>query len=177
MEIVHYLDSIFCVLIETFFQIISIAYYQNKEDIIYIYDVGGGDGLFTAAPVLIGNYFVIILILFIVIAFSGLSQWKENEESPRLSVSAHVISKRTNIRRHNHTHDHNIPSYSSSTTYFITCEFDSGDRTEFRISGKEFGLLAEGDIGTLTPSKEQDLSVFLGKSRWKTFIEFNWIGR
>ncbi|MFJ7859165.1 DUF2500 domain-containing protein [Peribacillus sp. NPDC097206] len=117
---------------------------------MYDVDVGGGDGLFTAAPVFIGIIFVIILILFIVNVFNGLSQWKENEESPRLSVPAHVISKRTNVTRHNHFHDNDVHSHSSSTTYFITCEFDSGDRTEFRISGKEFGLLAEGDIGTLT---------------------------
>ncbi|MGE7781012.1 DUF2500 domain-containing protein [Peribacillus sp. NPDC097264] len=113
-----------------------------------MYDVGGGDGLFTVAPAFIGIIFVIILILFIVNAFNGLSQWKKNEESPRLSVPAHVISKRTNVTRHDHLHDPHVHSQSSS--YFITWEFDSGDRTEFRISGKEFGLLAEGDMGTLT---------------------------
>ena len=41
-------------------------------------------------------------------------------------------------------------SHSSSTTYFVTFEFESGDRLEFHVSGKEYGILAEGDIGTLT---------------------------
>ena len=42
--------------------------------------------------------------------------------------------------------------YSShiSTTYFITFEFESEDRLEFRVSDKEFGMLAERDKGTLT---------------------------
>ena len=43
-----------------------------------------------------------------------------------------------------------IPSQSTFTTYFSTFEFESGDRVEFRLSGREFGILAEGDSGTLT---------------------------
>ncbi|KON67744.1 DUF2500 domain-containing protein [Peribacillus butanolivorans] len=118
-----------------------------------MYDVGGsGDWLFTVAPIFIGIIFVIIFIVIIVNLFSGLSQWKKNEESPRLSVPAIVKIKRTNVTRNSHLHEHNntVHSHGSSTTYFTTFEFESGDRSEFRISGKEFGVLAEGDIGTLT---------------------------
>ena len=44
-----------------------------------------------------------------------------------------------------------IYSSHTSTTYFITFEFESEDRLEFRVSDKEFGMLAEeGDKGTLT---------------------------
>ncbi|MFB7642128.1 DUF2500 domain-containing protein [Peribacillus butanolivorans] len=118
-----------------------------------MYDVGGsGDWLFTVAPIFIGIIFVIIFIVIIVNLFSGPSQWKKNEEAPRLSVPAIVKIKRTNVTRNSHLHDHNtnVHSHGSSTTYFTTFEFESGDRAEFRISGKEFGMLAEGDIGTLT---------------------------
>ena len=118
-----------------------------------MYDVGGnGDWLFTVGPIFIGIIFVIIFIGIIVSLFSGLRQWRENEDSPRLSVPAIVKIKRTNVTRHSHHHhhDHNSHSHSSSTTYFITFEFESGDRSEFHVSGKEYGMLAEGDIGTLT---------------------------
>ena len=117
-----------------------------------MYDVGGnGDWLFTVGPIFIGIIFVIIFIGIIVSLFSGLRQWKKNEDSPRLSVPAIVKIKRTNVTRHSHHHhDHNSHSHSSSTTYFITFEFESGDRSEFHVSGKEYGMLAEGDIGTLT---------------------------
>src|SRR4051812_24648167 len=113
-----------------------------------MYDFGGnGDWLFTVGPIFIG----IIFIGIIVSLFSGLRQWKKNEDSPRLSVPAIVKIKRTNVTRHSHHHhDHNSHSHSSSTTYFITFEFESGDRSEFHVSGKEYGILAEGDIGTLT---------------------------
>ncbi|WP_338030915.1 DUF2500 domain-containing protein [Fervidibacillus halotolerans] len=39
---------------------------------------------------------------------------------------------------------------SSSTSYFVTFEFESGDRKEFKLSGKDYGMLAEGDFGMLT---------------------------
>ena len=117
-----------------------------------MYDVGGnGNWLFTVGPIFIGIIFIIIFIGIIVSLFSGVRQWKKNEDSPRLSVPAIVKIKRTNVTRHSHHHhDHNSHSHSSSTTYFITFEFESGDRSEFHVSGKEYGMLAEGDIGTLT---------------------------
>ena len=117
-----------------------------------MYDVGGGgDWLFTVVPMFIGIIFVIIFIGIIASLFTGLRQWKKNEESPRLSIEAIVKSKRTNVTGNIHpNHHHNIHSHSSSTTYFVTFEFESGDRLEFHVSGKEYGILAEGDIGTLT---------------------------
>lgn len=39
---------------------------------------------------------------------------------------------------------------SSSTTYYVTFEAEKNNRMEFRVSGKEFGMLAEGDQGKLT---------------------------
>ncbi|MEF2097482.1 hypothetical protein V3595_22975 [Bacillus sp. CFBP9009] len=45
---------------------------------------GSGDWVFTGAPGFIGIMFVIIFIVIIVQLFSGLSQWKKNEESPLL---------------------------------------------------------------------------------------------
>ena len=38
----------------------------------------------------------------------------------------------------------------SHTTYYVTFEAESGDRTEFRVSGREYGSIAEGDQGKLT---------------------------
>ena len=39
---------------------------------------------------------------------------------------------------------------SASTTYYVTFEFESGDRSEFRVSGQEYGMLADEDLGILT---------------------------
>ena len=39
---------------------------------------------------------------------------------------------------------------TSSTTYYVTFQVESGDRMEFHVSGLEYGMLAEGDTGRLT---------------------------
>lgn len=114
-----------------------------------MYDTFGGDIMFDLFPIIFGIIFIIALGGILVIVFGGISQWKKNENSPRLTVSAIVKSIRTNVSRHNHNNN-DMHHYSTSTTYYITFEFESGDRLELRVSGKEFGLLADGDIGTLT---------------------------
>ncbi|PQD96305.1 DUF2500 domain-containing protein [Pradoshia eiseniae] len=87
-------------------------------------------------------FIFIALIFIIVISFiaytiiSGLIQWKRNNDQARLSVLAKVVTKRTDTR-------------SESTWYYATFEVESGDRMEFGLSGKEFGTIAEGDVGTL----------------------------
>ncbi|WP_078547811.1 DUF2500 domain-containing protein [Litchfieldia alkalitelluris] len=113
----------------------------------------GGGFMFQIVPLFIGIIFVIVIggILFSI--FKGVGQWRKNEQSPRLSVPAIVKSRRTDVSRRsniNHHHDNHHHSTSSHTRYFVTFEFESGDRTEFHVSGKEYGLLAEGDIGMLT---------------------------
>jgi len=117
-----------------------------------MYDMpGSGDWLFNFGPIFIAIIFIIIVISIIGSLFSGLKQWKKNENSPRLTVPAIVKVKRSNVtRRTHHHHDNNHHSHSTSTTYFVTFEFESGDRSEFHVSGKEYGMLAEGDIGKLT---------------------------
>lgn len=41
-------------------------------------------------------------------------------------------------------------SHSTSTSYYVTFEVESGDRMELHVSGSEYGMLAEGDYGQLT---------------------------
>ncbi|WP_236636270.1 DUF2500 domain-containing protein [Pradoshia eiseniae] len=110
------------------------------EDVIFEEEPGFFDSFAfdTGAPIFI----FIALIFIIVISFiaytiiSGLIQWKRNNDQARLSVLAKVVTKRTDTR-------------SESTWYYATFEVESGDRMEFGLSGKEFGTIAEGDVGTL----------------------------
>ena len=99
--------------------------------------------------------FVIVIGMFIVTAVRGIGQWSKNNNSPRLTVEAKVVAKRTNVSRHHHanagdmTGAHGYHS-STSTTYYATFQVESGDRMELHISGSEYGMLAEGDFGKLT---------------------------
>mgnify|MGYP000951229907 FL=1 len=39
---------------------------------------------------------------------------------------------------------------TSSTTYYVTFQVESGDRIELIVPDDEFGMLVEGDTGRLT---------------------------
>ncbi len=39
---------------------------------------------------------------------------------------------------------------TTNTTYYICFQFETGDRLELRVSGREYGMIAEGDRGKLT---------------------------
>ena len=40
--------------------------------------------------------------------------------------------------------------YTSSSTYYVTFQVESGDRMEFVVPSREYGMLVEGDMGRLT---------------------------
>ena len=91
--------------------------------------------------------FLLILGVFLVTIVGGIKQWNKNNHSPRLTVPATVIAKRTNVSHHHRGADHH---HHSSTSYYVTFQVDSGDRMELPMTGPEFGLLIEGDRGNLT---------------------------
>ncbi|MDR3310441.1 MAG: DUF2500 domain-containing protein [Oscillospiraceae bacterium] len=97
-------------------------------------------------------FFLAILAVIVFFAVRGIAQWSKNNGSPRVPARARVVSRRENVDTHMHdTGDvYSAPMMTSSTTYYVTFEFDTGDRAEFAVSGREFGMLAEGDEGTLT---------------------------
>lgn len=59
------------------------------------------------------------------------------------------MAKRENVSVHHH-HGNGAGHTTRSTTYYAAFEFDGGDRMELRLSGRAYGLLAEGDAGLLT---------------------------
>jgi hypothetical protein len=112
---------------------------------------GMEDAMFSIIPAIIFLVFVFVIGAIIVNAIRGVGEWQKNNASPVLTVEAKVVTKRADISRHRHiTETDNMNYVSSSTTYFVTFEVASGDRLEFRVSGKEYGMLVENDFGSLT---------------------------
>ena len=108
-----------------------------------------GFGGFQIINVLSTLMFLLVFGIIIGRIFAGIRQWGKDEQSPRLTVDAQVIAKRTNVSRHHHgtgVHAHT----TRSTTYYATFQFDSGDRLELKLRGQEYGLIVEGDKGKLT---------------------------
>ena len=109
----------------------------------------GGFGLF-------GIMFTIVFLLvtgtFVVVFVKIISEWNKNNHSPRLTVPATIVAKRTNVSHHHH-HNHGgtgMHHTTHSTTYYVTFQVESGDRMELHVAGHEFGMLIEGDRGMLT---------------------------
>ena len=108
---------------------------------------------------LFGILFCIIFLMsatvFVVMLVRWIRQWHNNNRSPRLTVDARVVSRRadTSISQHpmggDVTGAHGF-STTSSTTYYVTFEVESGDRMEFSVTSSEYAYLAEGDFGRLT---------------------------
>ena len=102
---------------------------------------GMGFGAFGAMFSLV---FLLVIGMFVLTAVKGIGEWNKNNNSPRLTVPAVVVTKRTNVHHSGGEHHH------TSTTYYVTFEVESGDRMELRMDGDEYGLLVEGGSGLLT---------------------------
>ena len=106
---------------------------------------------FTVMPILFSLVFLAVMGIFVFVAVKGISEWNSNNKSPRLTVDATVVAKRTNVSRSHHHHgaDHMMHT-STSTTYYVTFQVASGDRMELHVAGHRYGLMVEGDKGRLT---------------------------
>lgn len=95
--------------------------------------------LFQFGPFFIGIIFIIVISLFVIGIFSTIKEGVKNKQSPILSVPSQIVTKRTEVRG-----DH------ARTTYYTTFEVQSGDRLEFTVSGEQYGMHVEQDLGMLT---------------------------
>ena len=87
---------------------------------------------------------LIPLLMFGIIAFrmvQSARQWNKDNHSPKLTVPATVPAKRADTSRRKNTY---------RTRYYVTFQFESGDRMELELQGHEYGLIVEGDRGNLT---------------------------
>lgn len=98
--------------------------------------------------------FILFVVVFFVLLIKNIKEFHSNNKSPRLSVDAVAVAKRTDVSHQHHMNGGDMTgahgSYTtSSTTYYITFEVESGDRMEFSVSSFDYGMTAEGDRGKL----------------------------
>ena len=94
--------------------------------------------------------FILVIGMFIMAFVQGISEWNKNNNSPRLTVPATVVAKRTNVSHHHHGGVNEHHHHHTSTSYYVTFQVESGDRMELQVSGQEYGMVVEGDVGNLT---------------------------
>lgn len=103
----------------------------------WMFDLGG-----TVIPI----FLVVMLGIVTISVGKGLLQWSRNNNSPLLTLSARIVSKRSEITQ---KQDEGVSS-RTTTTHYLTFEVSGGDRMEFIVSGHEYGMSVEGDTGSLT---------------------------
>ena len=103
----------------------------------------GFDVTFSIMRIMVPVMFVLVFGIIIVTMVRGIGEWNKNNQSPKLTVPATVVAKRSDVHR-------GIETMHTFTSYYVTFQVESGDRIEFLVSGTEYGMLAEGDRGMLT---------------------------
>lgn len=111
--------------------------------------------MFDIIEMLFPIMFLIIFVMIVIIFVKGIATWNKNNNSPRLTVSAKIVGKRQNTTHNSQPNAGDISGENgfhtiSSTSYYITFQVESGDRMELSVSGTEYGMLTEGDVGKLT---------------------------
>ena len=111
--------------------------------------------MFDMLSIIVPTMFIVVFGILIVTVIQGIGTWHKNNNSPRLTVPAVIVAKRESITHQQHPNAGDVSGahgfhMTTSTTYYVTFQVESGDRMEFHVSGSEYGMLAEGDTGKLT---------------------------
>lgn len=115
----------------------------------------GFDAMFNLFSLIFPLMFLLIFGMFIFTIVSNIRTWNKNNHSPRLTVPASVAAKRTEVSHHHHTNAADASGaggtwVSTSTSYYVTFQVESGDRMELQVQGAEYGMLVQGDYGKLS---------------------------
>ena len=98
-----------------------------------------GFQIFGIFQILFFVVFAFIIGMFISILVKSGKEKHKNDNSPRITAEATVVTKRTHVWG-----DH------SHTNYYATFQFETGDRLELEVPHHQFGYLVENDRGKLT---------------------------
>lgn len=110
---------------------------------------------YSTLDVLFPIVFIFIIVVIIVTVAKKIGTWSKNNNSPRITVQAKLVTKRQNTTYSTHSNGGDITGapgvYTvANTQYYVTFQVESGDRIEMSVSSSEYGMLAEGDEGKLT---------------------------
>ncbi len=108
--------------------------------------------IFLATFILISSAITVFIILMVV---KAVRNKKKNDQSPRLTVSALIVSKRIQVTSNSTANFGDLSgahgySHHTHTIYYVTFQVESGDRMELPMTGSEYAMIAEGDKGKLS---------------------------
>ena len=88
--------------------------------------------------------------MIVVTLIRGISQWNSNNHSPVLTVGGDGDFQASGGFTPAQQSEHDGYLYKFLRLICATFQVESGDRMELGVSGTEYGMLAEGDMGRLT---------------------------
>lgn len=103
-------------------------------------------GIAFLFPKLFVVVFALIIGVIVVMALRSFTTWANNNRQPVVAAHATVVAKRSQLRGGSGR----AGEVSSMTSYYVTFQFESGDRLELPVPVSEFGYMVEGDRGTLS---------------------------
>ena len=95
----------------------------------------GIDMLFS---ILFPILFLVVLGMILYTIIGNISTWNKNNHSPRLTVPATVVAKRTEVSRH-HT-DNTMAQYDGAYVHDLLCDLSGRERRPHGAYRKWFGL-------------------------------------
>ena len=104
-------------------------------------------GLDQVFNILFAIIFFCVLGKMVYIFVKDISTWSKNKNYPWLGVTDQIVEERTKVFLIQQSDGF---STTTSTSYYVTFEVKSGDRMELSVAGKEYGQMAEGDVGELS---------------------------
>lgn len=93
--------------------------------------------------------FLSILGINLFIQLKGIHEWNKNNDSPKVTVNAKVVAKRSKTT-HFHREDNGLMFMNLASIYYITFEIQSEDKVEMRVNVTDYRRLYKGDCGKLT---------------------------
>jgi hypothetical protein len=92
---------------------------------------------FSLVPLLVAVAGIVMVGLVFLPLILYIRQWTQNNNSTILTVDAKVMVKRAILLR-------------TQVHYYVTFEIADGKQKEFNVSGKEYDMLTEGDVGRVS---------------------------
>lgn len=103
---------------------------------------GSAPAFFTVFEIIFAVVFIAVFAVIIISVKRTITEKKTNASLPRISAAVMVVGKRSSMSGGGES--------SVRTRYFVTFQFDSGDRLELAVNSEAYGLIAESDYGNLT---------------------------
>lgn len=104
---------------------------------------------FSGFSILFSLVFLLVFGIILYTIIKSISQNRKNAASPRIAAPATLVAKRYSTHTSTAAGADNMAMHHTYHTYYMTFEFESGDRMEFSVPSGLYGLSVEGDRGKL----------------------------